>query len=161
MVMEHGKKLPRTRLTVQQESFAVLLVNGALPASAYRDAYKSKASHKTLTERASRLAKLPRVAARIQSLRDQTAGQALLTVNDRLKLLAEAARAPVKTSSDRSARARVIEVYTKIGGGAVPEKVEISAPGGGPIKVEATVTHTHQPVRARIAALKAAREARG
>ena len=66
-------------LTAQQEGFAQSIVDGKLNQSdSYRaNYYTSNMLAKTVNEDASRLAALPKVAARIQQLRDQVTAEVI------------------------------------------------------------------------------------
>lgn len=159
-----GNKVATRPLTSRQDRFALILAGGASQAESWRQAYaKPDAKDTTAAQRGSRLAADPRIQAKVSALKATTAGGVLLTVNDRLHLLSESARQPAKTAGERSARARLIDVYTKLAGGAQPEQHQITGPGGGPIlaTVTAAVTVHRAPVRERLAALRAAKDARG
>ena len=77
-------------LTANQEKFALNIFNGMNQADAYRDAYpKQKMSNKTIWESASKLAKNPKVIARIDELRAEAAKGSILTAQERLEYLSK------------------------------------------------------------------------
>lgn len=145
------------RLTTRQEIAAILYAKGKTMVEAYVQAFsKERLSHKSAMEGASRLFKRPAIAARVKELQHKSEAKALLSINDRLRLLAENAQMPVKTSGDRSAQARVIEVYTKIAGGFEPERRELTGANGTPLAITATLSlPSTAPLMARLEALAA------
>ena len=145
-------------MTAKQIAFADLVVGGTNMAQAYRKAYAKPAAYKDTeaSNQGYRIARIPRVATYIAALRARSQGHALLSLNDRLALLAGDARHPARSAADRNARARTLEVYSKIAGDQPPERHEISGPQGAPIQQQQV---TGVPVRQRLAALTAALEA--
>lgn len=161
MVAE-GKIAASRPLNSRQDRFAMILAGGETQGNAWKLAYgKPTAKDKTAHEKGCRLAADPRVQARVAKLKERTIGGRLLTVNDRLHLLSEAAGMPVNTAGERSARARCLDVYTKLAGGGSPEQHEVTHKGDPSAPIVVAVTVNKAPVRDRIAALRAAKEARG
>lgn len=144
------------RLNARQDHFARLVVAGKSQAAAWRTAYgKPKARNQLAAENGSKLAAKPVVAARIAQLRSRAEDAVLLTHRDRLLKLAEAINFKPRSASDRSALARLVEVYNKTAGDSAPERFEVTQKGdaAAPVVV-ATVTLSK---RDKIAALKAQR----
>lgn len=75
-------------LTPKQERFVQNIIEGMTQADAYREAYStSKMTDKTVWEKASRLMSDDKVRARLQELRDQLAGESIMTAKERLEYL--------------------------------------------------------------------------
>lgn len=75
-------------LTPKQERFVQNIIEGMTQADAYREAYStSKMTDKTVWEKASRLMADDKVRARLQELRDQLAGESIMTAKERLEYL--------------------------------------------------------------------------
>lgn len=75
-------------LTEKQEKFVQGIISGKSHAEAYREAYPNqKATDKTIWENASRLAKNPKVIARVEELRDSIARHAIMSAQERLEYL--------------------------------------------------------------------------
>lgn len=150
------RNTPASPANSRQDLFARLVVGGKTQVEAYRVAYgKGTLSDKTAREGASRIANHPSVVARIAELRGKSEAPALLSLNARLGKLAAAADFKPKTAADRSALARVIEVYNKTAGDHAPERQEVTVKGDGanPIVVASrTLTKAE-----KIAALQATR----
>ena len=75
-------------LTDKQERFCQNIIEGMSQADAYRQAYpNNNMADKTIQENACRLAKNPKVKARIKELRDQLAKPTIMTAQERLEYL--------------------------------------------------------------------------
>ena len=75
-------------LTDKQERFCQNIIEGMSQADAYRQAYpNNNMADKTIQENACRLAKNPKVKARIKELRDNLAKPSIMTAQDRLEFL--------------------------------------------------------------------------
>ena len=75
-------------LTAKQEQFVKNIIDGMSQADAYRQAYQSEnMADKTIHENACRLAKNPKVKARLKELRDQLATPNIMSAQERLELL--------------------------------------------------------------------------
>jgi hypothetical protein len=147
------------KLNPRQEVFCRLVVGGKSQAEAWKEAYgHPEAKARGAIEAGSRLANDPRIAARMKEMTAAAAGKTILTVNDRLAILARDAQLPGNTAPMVNARARVVEVYTKLAGGAQPERSEVTVKGDPDAPVVVAVTVNKAPVRDRIAALRAAKE---
>lgn len=147
-------------LRPQQEHFSTLIARGWSQIAAYRKAYnKPKLSATSAANGAYNVAKGAAVQRRIAQLRQASEVKTILTINDRLRLLAETAQAPAKTPGMHTARSRAIEVYNKTAGDGAPDRhdVVVTTPPGAPFEVT-----TARPVsaKAKIAALVAAKKAR-
>lgn len=142
-------------MTARQLRFAQIIASGETNAHAYRTVYKPNANDKTAAQCGCRMAKHPSVVAEIARMRGKSEAKKLLTLNDRLGILANIAQA--RTAS-KTERIRAIEVYSKISGDQAPERHEVSGPGGTPIQEE--VTHRKLTVREKIERLEAARRQR-
>lgn len=152
------KRGNRLILTPQQEGFTRLVAAGSSYAEAYRKIYSAKVKPQAAAERGLRVARRPLVAAELQRLREKAERKVLLTLNDRLEILADIAQDGKARPHEK---ARAIEVYSKISGDQAPERHEVTGAGGGPIPVAATaaVSVTRIPVRERMALMRAARAA--
>lgn len=152
------------RANPRQSAFARLIVEGQTQAAAYRAIYKPGCNQKSAIEAGSKLAKMPGVAAEIARIRRKTEVKTLLSLNDRLAILARDAQLPGVTPAHVNARARSIKVYSDISGDRAPEQHEHTGPNGTPIPVAATITGNvtaavvRVPVRERVRLLKEARE---
>ncbi len=147
------------RLNPRQQAFVRNVVGGASYADAYRAAYNPKpnmgAMH--IGVHAHRVYRRPGVAAAIAQLQRKTDGATLLTVNERLSILAEAAKTHGTSPAMLSAKARCIEVYNKTAGDSAPERQEVLLKGDPNAPLEVGVTR--MTVRRRIDMLRRAREA--
>lgn len=75
-------------LTPKQERFVQNIISGMTQADAYREAYSTaKMTDKTVWEKASRLMADSKVKARLTELRDQLAGESIMTAKERLEYL--------------------------------------------------------------------------
>lgn len=165
MVMEPkpSKKGAIKPITPRPAKFCELVAAGKTYAEAYKTAYnRPHLMPQDAAHRGHKVAQQPAVKARIAWLQHKSEAKTILSINDRLNLLAMDAQVPALTAAERNARARTIEVYTKIAGGAAPDVVihEHSGPSGGPIPVAASVTIQQLPVRQRIAAMVRAKKER-
>lgn len=80
-------------LTDKQEQFCRNIIEGMSQADAYRQAYPNiKMSDKTIQENACRLAKNPKVRARVKELRDDLAKPTIMSAQERLELLTRIAK---------------------------------------------------------------------
>lgn len=158
---ENGVKKKRTFLTPRQIEFIKLLMSGAAQGTAYKKAYKRpKILDEDAWERGYRIANGAAVKAELDRLRGLTAAKTILSLNDRLEILARDAQTGGSTPSEKNARARSIEVYSKISGDQAPERHEVSGPGGAPMAVAATtqiVNVAKVPIRERMALMREAR----
>lgn len=154
--MKTAEREPRG-LTHLQKKFVEHVAAGASHAGAYTAAVggKGNLSEKELHNRAYRMSKRPAVASRLKELAKQSDVKILLSLNDRLGILAKIAQGKTKPNE----KTRAIDVYSKIAGDGRGEvlnvKAEISGPEGGPIAVAGSIS-----VRDKIAKFRAAREGR-
>lgn len=160
--MKAGKE-PARKLNARQLHFASLVATGTTNASAYRTAYgKGKIKSQLAAEKGCRLAAHAGIAAEIARIRGRAEVKKLLTLNDRLGILAEVAQSDGSTPAARNAKVRACEVYSRISGDQAPDRHEHTGPGGAAIPVAAAVTGNvtaavvRVPVRERIRLLKEA-----
>lgn len=152
--MKTGDKKGARSTTGRQEALIRHIIAGKSNAAAYRLAYNPKLAQREATDRAWRTLKLPWVRDRLEQLKAEATRKPLLSLNDRLAILAEIAQDKKSKQVDRT---RAIDVYSKISGDQAPERHEHSGPAGTPIAVAAAVTVHRVPVAQRIAALRAAK----
>lgn len=106
-------------LTAKQEKFVQGIIEGMSQADAYRSAYScKKMADKTIWENASRLMADSKVTARIQELRDQIAGERIMSATRRAERLTEFA-----TDADPNVAMKAIDLLNKMTGEYV-QKVE-------------------------------------
>lgn len=144
-------------LTSRGAAFAALVATGKSQTEAFKIAYnRPKLASKEARNRGYRAAQQPAVAARIKELTAKSEVKTLLSLNDRLAILAKHAQHTPKTSSDRQVSVRAIDVYSRIAEGeTLNVKAEISGPEGGPVPIAAALTTLE-----KIAKFRAAREGR-
>lgn len=145
------------RLRPSQEHFATLIARGWSQSAAYRKAYnKPRISAVRAANAGHVVAKLVNVQRRIAALRQASEKKTILTINDRLRILADTAQITAKTPSAHNARTKAIEVYNKTAGDHAPERHEhtVTTPPGAPFEIAPA-----RPVsaKAKIAALVAAK----
>ncbi len=142
--------------TARQDVFARLIVSGKTQSEAWKEAYgHPKAKEKTAMESGCRIAAMPAVAARIQELRAMSGHKAVLSLNDRLAIMAEGAQTKTATWGER---ARCVEVYNKTAGDyrpGPPEEVIHKGDAANPVSVTVRTATKAE----KIAALTAARAA--
>jgi len=155
-----GDKRGRTRkisaLTNRQRHFVELVIGGASHADAYRKAYhKENLLAEDAAEHAWRVANRPAVKAELARLRGLSNRKALLSINDRLGILADIAQ---DASSLKSDRIRSIDVYNRTAGDQAPQRLEVTGKDGAAIPVATTAVVMRVGVRDRMAAMRAARQ---
>ncbi len=122
-----GNRKPTKPLNPRQDVFARLVVSGKTQSDAWREAYgHPKATDKTAKEAGSKLAAKPVVAARIKEFQARSAHKAILSLGDRLAIMAEGAQSTKATWGER---ARCVEVYNKTAGDHAPERQEVTVKG--------------------------------
>lgn len=133
-VGDMGRKI---QLSTKAARFCDLVMEGHSQTSAYRIAYQHpKMSPEMAGERGWRVAQQVGVKHLLAELRKESKRKMLLSINDRLEILAEKAQSPTEKTSDRI---RAIEAYSKISGDMAPDRHEIAGPNGGPVAVTALV----------------------
>ncbi len=162
---KRGKRATRV-CTIRQIQFARAVALGKNQSDAYREAYgQNKKTDKTLHEHASRMAALDHVAEQIAWFKEQANYKTILSINDRLGILARDAQLPGREPAMVGARARVIKVYNELAGDESPKRIELAGTGGAPVQIAADVTAAvvvrKETVREKIARLEAARAAEG
>ncbi len=146
----------------KQARFARLVVEGMEQVDAWRVSYGHKEGQgnpRTAIESASRIAATPAVKAEIARLRALKDVKTVLSLNDRLQILARDAQLPGDEAPMVNARARSIEVYNKTAGDYRPGPPEEIVHKGDPANPVA-VTTVPQSKAAKVAALKATRPQR-
>lgn len=150
---------PPRPLLPQQEKFAQLIAAGNQFAASYRLAYgRPKATRQQAADRVREVMNGVGVRQRIIELRKNNEGTVLLTLNERLSILARGAARKIKSAADLNAAARAIEVYSKISGDQAPERQEVVHSGNSAAPL--TVVTRAATKSEKIAALLAARTAR-
>ena len=131
-----GKKVatkPQRGPTARQCQFAQFVATGTNQAEAYRKVFNPNLKNQIAAMRGSRMAALPWVNREIHRIRAKSEARKLLTLNERLAILAEGAQDPDATWGERAA---CIREYGRQSGDMAPERKEISGPAGGPIQVQ-------------------------
>lgn len=151
-----GKRL-RT-LTQREQRLCELIVAGYSHAEAYRLAYvHPKLEVYEASDRAWRAMQREHVKAKIAELREKSGAKTLLSLNDRLAILAEIAQRKTAKDTDKT---RALDVYSKLAGDYAPQRVEVTGKDGAPVPVAASVLVGRLSVRAKLKALQEARAAR-
>ena len=143
-------------LTPKHLKFVDLMAAGFSQADAYRKAFNAK-KHRTaisIAVSASHIAANPLIRARLAELRGQSQRSTLLSLDQRLSILAGIARSNVTKQGDR---VRAIEVYTRIAGDSAPERTELTGKNGAPLVPEPTPASVALSLDERIALLQAAK----
>lgn len=127
-------------LTSRNRRFIALVLGGKSKAHAYRLAFsKPRLGAQMSAQRAQKICNQPAVAAKLREVTSRSEVKTLLTLNDRLAILARNAQMKSKTASERNAQTRAIDVYSKIAGDGVGEnlnvKAEVTGKDGAPIPV--------------------------
>lgn len=148
---------PIKGLSARQREFAGLVATGMSHVDAYKRVYKPSKNrqHTFYATQSYRISQRPGVKEYITLLQGKSEGKKLLTLNDRLGILARDAQLPGNGPAMVNARARVIEVYNKTSGDAAPDRsiVEVKNPAG-----ETFVTTTRPMTKAeKLAGMRAKR----
>ena len=144
-------------LTPRGAAFAEMVAGGMSQSDAYRRAYKKpRLEPQAAAHAGCKVAQREGVKARIAEIRGETKVRILLTLNERLEILAEIAQTK---SASKNERTRAIEVYSKIAGDGGPERIELTGRAGGPVQTEDTVRTL--TLIEKVERLEAARKARG
>jgi hypothetical protein len=153
-----GLKKPRRIATEKEAQFARLIVAGKTQQDAYIEAYQPKTENiSSLNHLAHRVMNREHVRRMVDKLRSRSEVRTILSLNDRLEILARDAQLPGKTAAMAQARARSIKVYSDISGDRAPEKRELTGKDGQPIAVSLGVLVRQMSARDRLAEMKAAR----
>jgi hypothetical protein len=128
-----------SELNNKQAKFVRLIAAGETKSDAYRQTYNPDGA-RTLTPRqvskkADQIASSQSVTAALLELRGELRLKALLSLNDRLNILAGIAQQP---STKKGDRIRAIEVYSRISGDQAPERHELTGKDGQPLQSEVT-----------------------
>lgn len=128
-------------LTAKQEAFAVKYVECGNASEAYRHAYEAgEMADKTIWEEASKTLANPKVATRVQELREAIAEAAKLTVADLLRELEEARTAALTAETVQASAAAAATMGKAKLLGLDKQALTISGPDGGPIQQAITVS---------------------
>ncbi|MFC2068049.1 hypothetical protein ACFLTP_03440 [Chloroflexota bacterium] len=84
--------------------------------------FSDKGTRNTIDVEASKLANTPKIARRLQYLRDQVAGDAIMEVQERQTRLTELARLPIKISPTAKESTLAIAELNKMTGSYAPSK---------------------------------------
>ena len=164
----HTSKARWGGLTTPQARFCQLIAGGAKHNDSYRAAFsRPKMSRRLATIYASRLLAKQVVQDKVREYMEKSEAPTLLTINDRLHLLARFAHDPLVKTGDRI---RAIAEYTTIAGENPPQS-DHQAQGSVTVNVGVAVGGTGQPAQAqqyqpratiqqRIEAIRAARARR-
>lgn len=156
------KSSPPLRLNPRQIKFCQLIAAGASHSTAYRSAYKKpRIKARAAADSAKEVLIGRGVREYIDALRAKAEGKTILSLNDRLALLAKSAQRPVKSAADVNAQARVIEVYSRISGDQAPERQDITVKGDAtaPLQMVSRPATKAEKVAALIAAGRARKAA--
>lgn len=151
------------KLSGKERRFAQEVAKGASDADAYRRAYQPKTDNvQKVGSMAHNVAVRPRVQREIARLYAKVDKKALLTLDDRLTILADIAQTPGRTAGLLNAKARAIAVYSDISGDRAPTRGELTGPGGAPLVISAAAGPLVRQLSApeRLAEMKAARQLR-
>ena len=117
-------------LTAKQEAFVQNIIQGMSQADAYRSAYDTKRmSDNAIYREASLLMSNPKIAQRINELRDQLAKPSIMSAQKRLEWLTEVILSKDETTGDKLKAADIMnkmqgEYITKVEGSLNVNKLE-------------------------------------
>ena len=115
------------KLSPRQERFCQIVASGSSFVDAYKIAYKKgRLLPNTARVGAKRVHSSEAVKWRIREIQGRSRAKALLTLNDRLEILAGIAQNPTSANADRI---RAIDVYNKTAGDHAPERQEVTVKG--------------------------------
>ena len=144
---KNAKVVPKSRrLTVREETFCQLIAKGMSGADAYTKAYLKgpECTRKNASEQASKISTREGIRLRLDELRDQSLAPVLLSLDERLTILARDARSVGKGPQWMNARARVLEIYSKLAGDLRPDSPPMPGESSEkPLHVSATAV-VHQ-----------------
>lgn len=127
-------------LTPKQEKFAQLYVELGIASEAYRVAYDSRAKVESVNVEASRMLKDPRIALRVQELREALEEKSLWKRLDSIKTLASIADGtdPEAKPSDR---VNAVKALNMMHGWDAPSKLDVTTGGESmtPARIEIVV----------------------
>ena len=108
-------------LTPKQEKFVQNIIEGMSQAYAYRSAYNTnKMTDKSVWESASKLMNDPKVASRVQELRDQITSEKIMNAQERMEWLTQVVKdAEEKTEN----RLKAVDIMNKMQGEYVQKVV--------------------------------------
>lgn len=151
-------KLRKSLLTPRARRLVELVAAGGQKADSYRQAYnRPELSTPRAGDAAWKILGRPAAKAYLVTMGEKCRTKALLSLNDRLAILAKDAQRPGSTPAHLNARARVIAVYSQISGDQAPERIEHTGANGAPI--ESIVVSRPESQRERFERMKAARDA--
>jgi hypothetical protein len=112
------------QLTVKEEAFAQLYAKLTPPPECYIKAYHKATNYnrKSAKEAASRILARAHIQLRIDELRRQSLAPELLSLDERLTILARDARSQGKGPQWINARARALETYSRLAGDLQAER---------------------------------------
>ena len=145
---------PESRpLSTKHLKFCDAIAAGCSQAEAYRRVFRpaKRRTIQDITTAAWRIASNPLVKARISELLGKSEIKTLLTINQRLGILAGIAQGRMSKAADRI---RSVEVYSKIAGDQAPERLEITNPAGQTFNVGVRQMTRREKVRAALVELR-------
>lgn len=100
-------------LTAKQEQFVLNIVEGMTYADAYRNAYSCKRmTDKSIHETASKLMADPKIASRVQELREQVASETIMSARQRLEWLTKLILSEEESTTDKLRAADIMNKMT-------------------------------------------------
>ncbi len=141
-------------LTPEATEFVRLYISTGAGADSYRTAYnRPELETQEASNRAFRLLRQAPVKRLVKEAQRATTKKLVISLNERLGLLAEIAQDRKARNSDRI---RAVEVYGKTAGDEAPQKIELTGADGGPM-VTASVNLKSISVRKKVEGLVAAK----
>lgn len=143
------------RLTEKQEAFTVSFFHLGNASEAYRQSYdvESNARDGWIYVEACKLLDNPKVALRLQELRDQAEKLSIFTRKKALEELEEA-RSLAHGEGQASAAVSAVTAKIKLCGYDQPSKIEITGKDGGPVEFE---QRPSERIASRLASLASAK----
>ena len=120
-------------LTAKQEAFVQNIIQGMSQADAYRSAYSTKRmSDNAVYREASLLVASPKVAQRLQELRDELAKPSIMTAQQRLEWLTDLVN---DTVTPTDSKLRALDIMNKMTG-EYTQKIEANVTNAVSINIE-------------------------
>lgn len=120
-------------LTAKQEQFVQNIIAGMSQADAYRSAYSSKRmSDNAVYREASLLVASPKIAQRLQELRDELAKPSIMTAQQRLEWLTDLVN---DTVTPTDSKLRALDIMNKMTG-EYTQKIEANVTNAVNINIE-------------------------
>jgi phage terminase small subunit len=120
-------------LTAKQEKFVQYIIEGKSQADAYRSAYSTKnMSDNAIYREASVMVDSPKIAQRLQELRDQIASENIMSAKKRLEWLTDLVNSAEESTNDKL---KAIDIMNKMQGEYV-QKIEADVNNEVTINIE-------------------------